>query len=56
VESCNTKGAKGTKCDFLVAKLSLIVLQMGRNFTQGALLGSFTFLERTSWLQFANAR
>ncbi len=43
-------------CDFLVAKLSLIVLQMGRNFTQGALVGSFTFLERTSWLQFANAR
>jgi hypothetical protein len=25
VESCNTKGAKGRKCGFLVAKLSLIV-------------------------------
>ncbi len=25
MESCNSKGAKGTKCDFLVAKLSLIV-------------------------------
>jgi len=41
---------------FSCSKVVSYSLQMGRNFTQGALLGSFTFLEWMSWLQFANAR